>query len=71
MIPVIVSKKKFPVTLIVPTMTIFVSFVESICIIVLVAESNAYGITPTFYLSVVGFIFLFASNMFFMLMYVQ
>ena len=52
-------------------MTIFVSFVETICIIVLVAESNAYGITPTFYLSVVGFIFLFASNMFFMLMYVQ
>lgn len=65
----IVSKIKRKVTLIVPNFIVFVSFFETICIIVLVAQAYIYGIVPTFYLAIVGLVFIFASNMFFTLMY--
>jgi len=42
---------------------------ETICLIVLVAEAKVYGIVPTFYLAIVGLVFLGAGNAFFMLMY--
>jgi hypothetical protein len=67
----IVSKVKFRDTKIVPNLTVVFSFFETLCLIVLVAQAHTYGIIPTFYLSVVGLIFLFASNMFFALMYSQ
>jgi hypothetical protein len=67
----IVSKVKRPTTKIVPCFTVVISFFETICMIVLVAQAYDYGIIPTFYFAVVGFIFLFASNAFFMLMYTQ
>ena len=67
----IISKIKRRTTLIVPNLTIVASFMESICIVVLVAEAKSYGITPTCYIAIVGLIFLLASNAFFMLMYVQ
>jgi len=65
----IVSKVKRPTTLITPNFTIVVSFMETICLIVLVAEAKVYGIVPTFYLAIVGLVFLGAGNAFFMLMY--
>lgn len=69
MVPII-SRIKRRNTLIVPNLTVVASFMETICMIVLVAEAKAYGITPTCYIAVVGLVFLLASNAFFMLMYV-
>jgi hypothetical protein len=65
----IVSKIKRRKTKIVPNFTVAISFFETLCMIILVAQAYIYGIIPTFYLAVVGLIFLFASNMFFTLMY--
>ena len=65
----IVSKIKRRTTLITPSLTVFAAFLETVCMVVLVAQAYIYGITPTFYLAVVGLVFTFAANMFFTLMY--
>lgn len=65
----IVSKIKRRVTNIVANFIVFISFLETVCIVVMVAQAYIYGIVPTFYLAIVGLVFIFASNMFFTLMY--
>jgi hypothetical protein len=65
----IISKIKWRKTLIVPCFTIFIAFLETVCMLVMVAQAYEYGITTTFYLAIVGLVFTFASNMFFTLMY--
>lgn len=65
----IVSKIRRRKTLITPCFTIFISFLETVAMLVMVAEAYVYGIVPTFYLAIVGLVFTFASNMFFTLMY--
>ena len=72
LLPPIVSKcipryrKK---TLLVPSLTTVVSFFETITIVCMILQAQEFGINTTKFLSIVGLIFTFASNMFFTLMY--
>ena len=66
-----VSKIKHKKTKVIPNLIVCIAPLESICLLLLVFQSNTFGITPTFYLSVVALVFLFTGNVFFHLIYVN
>jgi len=68
-VPIVSKIRKRKETLIVPCLTICTAFMESVTMVVMVAEAYVYGINTTFYLAIIGLVFIFAGNMFFTLMY--
>ena len=67
----IASKIKKRDSLLIANLTCVTAFMETLTIVVLIAQASDYGIVPTFYLGLVGFVFLFSGNAFFTLMYVN
>ena len=67
----IFSRIKSKKTQVIPSLIAFIAPMETVAIAALIIGAKDHGNMLTFYIGLVGFVFLFAGNAFFLLMYVN